>query len=69
MEHGEIPRDWKRANVCLIYKKGAKNKAENYSPISLDITCLQADGEFCETGNDETHSRTTISFTKTVGVY
>ena len=35
MEHGEIPRDWKSANVSPIYKKGAKNKAENYRPISL----------------------------------
>ena len=35
MEQGQLPRDWKRANVCPIYKKGARNHAENYRPISL----------------------------------
>ena len=32
---GNIPADWRRANVTPIYKKGAKNLAENYRPISL----------------------------------
>ena len=35
MEIGEIPRDWKRANVSPIFKKGPRNNAENYRPISL----------------------------------
>ena len=37
---GSIPRDWKQAYVAAIYKKGSKNKAENYRPISLtSIVC------------------------------
>ena len=40
MEVGKLPMDWKKANVSPIYKKGARNKAENYRPISLtSIIC------------------------------
>ena len=35
---GQIPSEWKLANVVPIHKKGAKNNVENYRPISL--TCL-----------------------------
>ena len=38
METGVIPLDWKKAYVSPIYKKGARNRAENYRPISL--TCI-----------------------------
>ena len=37
---GVLPRDWKKAYVSPIYKKGARNLAENYRPISLtSIAC------------------------------
>ena len=37
---GEIPDDWKKGNISSIYKKGARNRAENYRPISLtSIVC------------------------------
>ena len=40
MECGEIPDDWKHASVSPIFKKGVKNRAENYRPISLtSIVC------------------------------
>ena len=41
MESGQVPGDWKVANVTPIYKnKGTKSKAENYRPISLtSIPC------------------------------
>ena len=40
MEEGGIPTEWKSANVSPMYKKGSKNKAANYRPISLtSIIC------------------------------
>jgi len=30
-----IPTEWKRANVCPIFKNGSRNLAENYRPVSL----------------------------------
>lgn len=35
LEEGIVPDDWKRANVCAIYKKGPKDEAGNYRPVSL----------------------------------
>ena len=32
---GQIPTDWKSANVVLVHKKGDKTNVENYRPISL----------------------------------
>ena len=32
---GVIPQDWRDANVAPIHKKGSKDKAENYRPVSL----------------------------------
>ena len=39
-DSGTLPKDWKDAFVSPIYKKGARNLAENYRPISLtSIAC------------------------------
>ena len=35
LKHGTLPQDWKKAFVSPIHKKGARNIAENYRPISL----------------------------------
>ncbi len=35
---GELPDDWKKANVVAIYKKGKNSDPSNYRPISL--TCV-----------------------------
>ena len=32
---GEVPTDWKSANVTPIYKKGRKDDPGNYRPVSL----------------------------------
>ena len=37
-DEGCIPQDWKMAHVSSVFEKGARNWAENYSPISLTST-------------------------------
>ena len=37
MTTGDVPRDWKLANVTAVYKKGKKTSPSNYRPISLTI--------------------------------
>ena len=40
LEEGHIPDDWRNAYISAIFKKGARNRAENYRPISLtSIVC------------------------------
>lgn len=38
MREGRLPKLWREANVCCIFKKGDKSNPENYRPISL--TCV-----------------------------
>ena len=35
---GQLPSDWKKANISALHKKGRKNDVSNYRPIS--ITCI-----------------------------
>jgi len=35
LDNGCVPEDWKCANVCPVFKKGSRNKVDNYRPISL----------------------------------
>jgi hypothetical protein len=35
MDTGDIPDDWKTANVTPIFKKGTKGCPGNYRPVSL----------------------------------
>lgn len=32
---GELPQQWKDANIAPVHKKGSRNAVENYRPISL----------------------------------
>ena len=38
---GELPEDWKSANVSPIFKKGDTFKASNYRPVSLTSLCCK----------------------------
>ena len=34
LEEGIIPSEWKEANITPLFKKGSRNKPENYGPVS-----------------------------------
>jgi len=35
MKSGQVPADWKEANVVPVFKSGCRNIATNYRPVSL----------------------------------
>lgn len=37
LNQGEIPDNWRRANIVLIYKKGEKQQPSSYKPLSLSV--------------------------------
>lgn len=40
LDQGQIPDEWRRANIVPIYKKGEKYQPSNYRPVSLtSIAC------------------------------
>jgi len=38
LQQGKVPKDWLDAHIVPVYKKGDKNTASNYRPVSL--TCI-----------------------------
>ena len=38
---GEVPKDWKAANVTPIFKKGSREDPGNYRPVSLTAVCCK----------------------------
>ena len=41
IEEGEIPEDWKFAEVTAIFKKGNRTDPGNYRPVSLTSICCK----------------------------
>ena len=40
LEEGIVPSEWKEANITSLFKKGSRNKPENYRPVSLtSVVC------------------------------
>ena len=41
LQTGTLPKDWLKANVAPIFKKGDRNSAANYRPVSLTCICCK----------------------------
>ena len=41
LSRGEVPSDWRQANVISVFKKGEKYLASNYRPVSLTCICYK----------------------------
>ena len=41
LDTGEVPRDWREANVVPLFKKGERTKPSNYRPVSLTSLCCK----------------------------
>ena len=46
LESGEIPKEWKFAEVTAIFKKGNKTDPGNYRPVSLTCICCKIMEQF-----------------------
>ena len=41
LDTGELPFDWRKANITPLFKKGATTDSANYHPVSLTCTCCK----------------------------
>ena len=41
LKSGQVPSDWRTANVVPIFKKGDRSKPANYRPVSLTAICCK----------------------------
>ena len=37
IEKGMVPFEWKETNIIPLFKKGSRNKSENYRAVSLKV--------------------------------
>ena len=44
LDTGNLPNDWRNANISRIFFKGNKHMASNYRPISLTSVCCKTLG-------------------------
>jgi hypothetical protein len=48
LETGQLPGDWLSANISAVFKKGDRNRAENYRPVSLtSVACKLLEHIIC----------------------
>ena len=48
IQTGQLPVDWRSANISAVFKKGDRNKAENYRPVSLtSVACKLLEHIIC----------------------
>ena len=48
LQTGQLPADWWSANISAVFKKGDRNKAENYRPVSLtSVACKLLEHIIC----------------------
>ena len=41
LAQGNVPDDWRQANVAPVFKKGEKYDSANYRPVSLTCICCK----------------------------
>ena len=41
LQEGSVPKDWHRADITAIFKKGTCHDAANYKPVSLTSLCCK----------------------------
>jgi hypothetical protein len=41
LTQGKLPTNWSQANISPVFKKGSKQEAANYRPVSLTCVCCK----------------------------
>jgi hypothetical protein len=57
-DEGTVPKNWRKANIVPIFKKGDKSKPANYRPVSLTTICSKTFHHF---PSEEQHQNFLVS--------